>query len=198
MDTNQHQGSAGDRLVLSDQHPWLVARMIQFIYTKSYDEHHNDAFRNGSSALDVRLAGLMKQHQNNKEFDRHREKDGALRSWEVHVYMCGLARILNFEDLMSYAWHKATQFCPSVVTAEDLLSEANQILPSVEAKQPAIRKIFFPFFCEQLADLSAEFIKDWVKNDTEFAIDAMVHFHGKWQDAQNEQRATKRKTPLQG
>lgn len=177
LNKTQGNGSITKIADFSPEDPWMVARLIQFLYTNTYDVHYIETC-DPDYSLECSLENVLQDHkkENPKTFTEDKERDHFRSELRVHLMMCELASVYDMPALVDHALHRAFQSNSNQgeMAAEEML-KATATITGIHniCKSDKLRKVFATFIIENRRNVSEDMIRQWLRGDGTFAIEVV-------------------------
>lgn len=153
----------------------MVARLIQFLYTHTYDARYIES-PSRVLGLEFSLEGVLYSHKRDSPttFAEDREKDENRSELRIHLMMCEMASLNDMPVLADHALHRALHNVQGKNAAEVVLKSAASIVGiHIISKNDGLRKLFANFIAENQGSLNEDVIRQWIRGDGTFAIEVM-------------------------
>lgn len=155
----------------------MVARLIQFLYTNTYDVHYTETC-DPESDLECSLKNVLhdQKMENSKTFTEDKERDSFRSELRIHLMMCELASVYDMPVLVDHAFHRAFQYndTQGEMAAEEMLKAAANVTGIHNVcKSDKLRKLFATFVAERSEHVKEDTIRQWLRGDGTFAIEVV-------------------------
>lgn len=154
--------------------PWLVARLIQFLYTHTYDAPYIETC-GPVFGLECSLETILQSHKRERPttFAEDKEKDQDRSTLRTHFMMCELACLYDMPALVQHALHRAL-YDMQDSEAEEVLKAAAAIIGIHNVcRADELRKLFATFIADNRKHISEDMLRQWLRGDGTFAIEVV-------------------------
>lgn len=163
---------------LGAHHSWMMARLIQFLYTHDYDVKYSK-FSGARSTFDFTLenvlSGRKREADQDHNFIEDKARDQTQTELEIHLKMAELAYMHAMPTLVEHALSRAFKCNYGKDTSvQDLLKKASSIMGITNiTRDDQLRRLFAGFIADNKDKIDESTLRNWLRGDGTFAIEVV-------------------------